>query len=384
MREYKSVKKKKQGKIKKGEEMKSILSIVKKALTVAAFSGLSLLCASSSFADGGMELNGLKISGYLEVSGLWNLNKPSTRLNSWRAFDVDSNTFDVPATQIVFEKQNEGGALFKAKLLLGKSGAIMSTYENTNLGRLQEAYLQIPMGEKLSLTAGKWVTLEGVEVIESHANYNTSHGLLFTWAEALTHTGLRLDYKASDAALLKFAIVNGWDVVKDNNDAKTLMAQLNWTMSPKASFTITDMLGAEQTGKNGPKRNSLDVVGNFNLMEDLTAAAQINLGDEEGLAAGGKRAKWDGWGIWLKKKMNESLSLAARYETFNDKDGARTAVKQKLQNITVTAELPMPKVNDVTMRLEYRADSSDVATFDNNGNASKSQNTVSANWVYKF
>ncbi len=366
--------------------MKNILSGIKKAVTITAFSVFSLLLASSSFAngEGGMELNGLKISGYLEVSGLWNFNKPSTYLNTYRAFDIDSNTFDIPATQIVLEKQNEGGALFKAKLMLGRTGTVMTAFENGNIGRLQEAYLAIPLSEKLTLTAGKWVTLEGVEVIESHANYNASHGHLFTLAEALTHTGLRLDYMANEATTLKLGVVNGWDIVKDNNDAKTIMAQINWIMSPKASFVFTDMYGAEQAANNGNKRNSVDIVGSFTLSEGLTAAAQINFGDEEGLLAGGKRAKWNGWGIWLKKQMNESLTLAGRYEMFDDKDGTRTGAAQKLQNFTLTAEMPMPKVNDVTMRLEYRADSSDVAVFNNNGTASKSQNTLAANWVYKF
>lgn len=368
--------------------MKNIFTTLKKAITLAAFSGFSLVLAASSFADGdeGMVLNGLKISGYLDVSGVWNLNKPSTGANAWRAFDVNSNVFEINALQVVLDKQNEGGAAFKAKLLLGRKGSIVNFPAGSSgtVAPVEEAYLSLPVSDKLTLVAGKFVTLEGVEVIESPSNYNFSHGLLFTWAEAFTHTGLRLDYQANAATLLKLAIVNGWDVVKDNNDAKTIMAQIAWTMSPKASFVITDMLGAEQTANNGNKRMSLDIVGNFNLSEDFTAAAQINLGDEEGLAAGGKRAKWNGWGLWLKKKMNESLTLAGRYETFNDKDGARTGVTQKLQGFTLTAELPMQKVNDVTMRLEYRSDSSDVATFNNNGKASKSQNTLSANWVYKF
>lgn len=368
--------------------MKKTYTTLKKAIVMLAFSAFSLMFAVSSFADvdAGMVLNGLKISGYLDVSGVWNFNKPSTNANAFRAFDVNSNSFEINALQVVLQKQNEHGAAFNAKLLLGRKGSIVN-FPATSAGTMapvEEAYLSIPVSEKLSLVAGKFVTLEGVEVIESPANYNFSHGLLFTWAEAFTHTGLRLDYQASKATLLKLAIVNGWDVVKDNNDAKTLMGQLNWTMSPKASFTFTDMYGAEQTGNNGNKRNSVDVVGNFNLMKDLTAALQLNLGDEQGLLAGGKRAKWNGWGLWLKKAVNDNLNLSGRYEMFNDKDGTRTGAKQKLQNITLTAEMPMMVVKDVTMRLEYRADSSDTAVFDSNGKASKSQNTLSANWVYKF
>ncbi len=367
--------------------MKKTYTTLKKAGMMLAFSLFSLMFAVSSFAEGdaaGMVLNGLKISGYLELSGVWNFNKPSTNLNAYRAFDIDSNTFDVTATQIVLEKQNKGGALFKAKLMLGRTGTVMSTLENGNIGRLQEAYLGIPLSEKLTLIAGKWVTLEGVEVVESPTNYNISKGLLYTLAEAITHTGLRLDYKANEATTLKLGVVNGWDVVKDNNDAKTIMGQINWTMSPKASFAITDMYGAEQPGNNGNKRNSVDVVGNFTLQKDLTAALQLNLGDEQGLLAGGKRAKWNGWGIWLKKAMNDNLNISGRYEMFNDKDGTRTGVTQKLQGFTLTAEMPKCVVNDVTMRLEYRADSSDKAVFDSNGKASKSQNTLSANWVYQF
>ena len=63
-------------------------------------------------------------------------------------------------------------------------------------------------------------------MIESKDNFNYSRGLLFALAIPYYHMGARVGYAVSDKVSVTGYLVNGWNNVKDNNDAKTVGASL--------------------------------------------------------------------------------------------------------------------------------------------------------------
>ena len=82
------------------------------------------------------------------------------------------------------------------------------------------------------LKLGQWETLLGYEVIDSVANRNVTHGLLFTYAIPLVHTGLQASGKigGSDSAFGWAAgYVNGWNNPIDTNDNKGVLGQLSYS-----------------------------------------------------------------------------------------------------------------------------------------------------------
>jgi len=67
---------------------------------------------------------------------------------------------------------------------------------------------------------------EEVVPVYNNVNFNESRGLLFTWGEPLTHTGLRAQYSFTDKIGLMMGVINGWDDPSDSNTAKSLEVQL--------------------------------------------------------------------------------------------------------------------------------------------------------------
>src|ERR1035437_3163139 len=132
------------------------------------------------------------LSGYLESSYVGNLNAPASRTNAGRVFDVESNSFNLNAFHLQIAKPvSDDGYGFTVKLHTGRDARVIKSAGTTGAQDfdVQEAYgTYVPniLGKKLSLIAGKFVTLEGVEVIESPNNQNFSEGLLFGCVEPFT------------------------------------------------------------------------------------------------------------------------------------------------------------------------------------------------------
>ena len=138
---------------------------------------------------------GVHIHGLAEASYEYNLNHPgltsSTRINQFREFDTDANGFELSQFLLHIDRTVEGGVGFVADINFGKTAEILSTAtrytngpESTNQVDPTQAYATytIQVGSWINISAGKFVTLLGAEVIKTYnnLNYNESESLIFT------------------------------------------------------------------------------------------------------------------------------------------------------------------------------------------------------------
>jgi len=91
-----------------------------------------------------------------------------------------------------------------------------------SLRNVEDAYLTavLPVGNGLTINAGKLVTHMGGEVIETIGNINYSRSILFAYAIPYYHLGLSANYPFSDKFNATLYIYNGWNDVVDNNKGK--------------------------------------------------------------------------------------------------------------------------------------------------------------------
>jgi hypothetical protein len=185
----------------------------------------------------------------------------------------------------------------------------------------QEAYATYS-GSGFSITAGRFVTYEGIEVIEGPLNPTVTRGLLYWWAEPLTFTGFKAHYAAGPIDV-GVGLVNGWDkILSDNNNWKTLNWRIGVTPVDEFWAALSGTFGAEQTGNDDDKRLSLDLTGAVIPSELITVFFQANFGSEPNAGVGGQDATWLGLGVQPVLKV-DAFSLGGRVEWFNDPDGAR-------------------------------------------------------------
>lgn len=344
-----------------------------------------------------------KLSGFLSASYLYDFNKPATDTSTGRSFDINHNEFTINKFKLTLENSvdysgEKWDAGYRGDLIFGQD-ALLTQSVGLALGTqgdLEQAYVEVnvPVGNGLKVSVGKWVTLLGLEVVEETVNPNWSEGNQFLFAENVTGTGVQMAYKfKADISEefkeleTKFRLYNGWDVVNDNNNALSLMASVGASPLKDTNVTLVGYGGPEQPGNSHDWRSGIDLVLNRNklLKDELSGWVQLDYGHEDGNAAllgiPGRDAQWWAAGMWLAYDLTGQLQLTApqkvglalRGDYFRDKDGARTSAApftapfpvnsgQELYSVTFTVNYS--PLENVQIRPEIRWDHSTRDVFD--------------------
>jgi hypothetical protein len=400
----------------------------------------------------------LKIGGYLDFSYQYNFNRPDNFKNNLRVFDNnDPNGFNLHLAEINFERLPTcaGQAGFRIDLDYGTDQRVFGSQDNTadNSLRgtqikdvdLQQAYIEYiaPIGSGITIDAGKFVTWAGSEVIEASDNINSSRSILFGYAIPFAHTGFRATYTPfKDKWTIGAGIVNGWDNIQDQNNAKTFMFMSNWTPVKWFNWVVVGIVGDEQTvderarlaaataspslanpdgggfddltdpavpgntalfgGKiwdshDHGARALIDTTMTFTPWDKFTFAINADYAHEGGVPKFNGPGNRTWWGVagYLKYQFLKNWYVANRTEYFNDEQGVRTGRAQTLWESTLTVDWALS--DPLHVRFEYRHDDSNVNSFSDSrgvrqnatdlnrgGNNHDKQDTIMMQWLYKF
>jgi hypothetical protein len=385
-----------------------------------AFAGLLCLITASAFAQAPETkpaekpktfLDEVTLFGYIENSFVGNLHGTGRGdINELRFYDMDGGyTFNMAEFSIKKDPSDArpfgfglvvtGGEDARKNHALGifRGDDDVFPFRDTTPIDLQEAYgsYKFPLGDGLTLKAGKFVTLLGYEVIESPNNLNFSRSFMFGFAIPLTHVGALLSYSFGDWLTLTAGPVVGWDVAKDNNSAMSVMGQIALTPVKDLTTALTFITGPEQTSNNRNMRTVLDWTLNYTGIKNLTLGANFDYGWENkepslvGAGLSDTTATW--WGIagYAAYDWTDKLRTAFRGEYFEDADSVRTAaqapgLKTSLWEVTATVQYNIWK--GLFGRVEYRHDHANERVFKvtNIGPTRRTQDTISLDLFFLF
>jgi hypothetical protein len=323
------------------------------------------------------------------------MNTPTSRLNSYRVFDADDNTFNVDVAELVLQKTvaKTGDAGFRMDLEVGSAIPEKTQSYGLSVGRsadLQQAFLSYvaPLGSGMRLDFGKFITHLGTEVIEGYDGYdvNYTRSFVFNYAIPFTHTGVKASYAVSSALSATVMVVNGWDNAKDNNSGKSVGAQIILVPVSPVTLYLNYIGGPEKADTNGHVRNMYDVVASWKVLKALTLGVNGDYGVEKGasLVDPGKNAVWKGVAGYARVDVTSKLALALRGETFHDEGGTRLGVTAPatVGEFTFT---PTYKVSDrFIVRSDLRFDSANAPLFVKNSGLSDKQTTISTNIIFVY
>ena len=325
------------------------------------------------------------VSGLVDGYFLWALNEVDPQL---RNFDIDHNAFTLNYAEIAFAKAptDDSRAGFRLDFGAGDTAELVNAFEpggTDYLKHVQQAYVSYlaPVGKGLTVDFGKFVTPAGAELIENKDNFNYSRGLLFSLAIPYYHAGARVAYPVTDAVTLTGFLMNGWNNVKENNDAKTVGVSLGVAATDRLSLSGNYIVGDETPeGQEGGVRNLFDLVASYSATDRLSVLGNVDYGRDE---VASETVDWYGVALGLKYQVNDRWAVAPRYEIFKDSDGFATGLAQTLQEVTLTGEYLAP--GGLITRFEFRSDFSDEDYFtDADDDLVSSQPTLSVARIYAF
>ncbi|MDP3919719.1 MAG: porin [Candidatus Omnitrophota bacterium] len=352
----------------------------------------------------GAWLRDTEVGGYVEVQ--YNNNLTGSRSapaggNTARTFDNDTDSFTVNAVELNFTKEADpdGGAGFRFDLAFGEdTGVVIADGLAGDSVDLQQAYVEYvqPLSfwadsdvlpDTVKLTAGRFVTLAGAEVIEGPDNWNISRSLAFGLAIPFVHTGVRANFGLfNDYFDVYLGWNNGWDVPVDSNTYKTLEAAVGWSPMENVSLFHALYYGPETAATNGHKRTVVSNVLTWDVNDKLSFMADIDFGYERrfigSVGADAENASWQAYAGYTRYQFTDKFAVAARAETFrNGGERNRTAgfpePTDALWEATLTAEYRL--TDNMLARLEYRRDKSES---DDTFNGDSHQSIIGGQVIY--
>jgi len=382
--------------------MKAIVALVLCALVSA---GVGLASAQTSVSDllgreatpeGKLKslLEEMLLYGYLENSYVVNLRHASPHnVNDLRFYDHDAdyswNALELSLKKDPSERYPWGfGVVTTAGMDSQKNHSLgifrdlddgAPYYRNTAKYDLAEAYgsVLLPLGEGLTIKAGKWATLVGYEVYESPKNLNFSRDFLYTLGTPYTHTGLLATYPFTKWLSATLGFTNGWDNSDNPNGYLKGTGQVAFTPSDKFSITTNFHVGPEQLRSQMIGRVNqrwiIDTTVLYTGIDKVTLAINFDFAGEENdpvLVALGTRkhnnSSWSSIAGYVAYDWTKSLRTALRVEYFADPQGVRNGITVPGHNVDyydITPTLEYKIWRGLIGRVEYRHDQASTRSF---------------------
>jgi len=336
----------------------------------------------------------IAINAFVSSAYQYNSNRPASGTSSYRVFDYNDNSFNLDVAEVVVQlaatKPNDAG--FRVDLTGGSSIPQTAKSQDQTVAQfdLQQMFASYiaPLGSGLRFDIGKYVTHLGYEVIEGYDGYNDnySRSILFGYAIPFTHTGVKASYAFSSKAAAMVEVVNGWDLVHDNNRSKSVGAQLTLTPAAPLSVLLNWIGGPELPNDNHTMRKVFDLVATFKPTSVLTLGVNGDYGSEEGTSRvnPGSDAKWKGIAGYATIALTNKFALGLRGETLHDDGGTRLGTDSKavLSEFTFTPAFRF--TNHAVLRGEVRYDKANQAILVREESMSSNQTTVGMNFIIVY
>jgi len=305
---------------------------------------LTLLLASSLVITGQEkeEKGTFKLSGTVDVYHSSNLSKES--LGSIGVLsDVPANGFGLGMVNTVFSYE-KGKAGVVADLAYGPRANAANAYT----GAINQLYAYYKASEKVTFTLGQFNTFLGYEVISPAGNFNYSVSYLFN-AGPFSHTGLKMDYAATEDLSFMFAVTNPHAITAGANPTNDY--QLGFQTGYKGQFLNLVYGAVDASGINDVL--FLDYTGGFDVSDSFFLGINAAYSNSKKADAG-----YQGVALYLQNTFSDTFSLGLRPEFFTTTSGAGDA-SQSAYTLTANKSL----TSSLNFIAELRYDTSKDITF---------------------
>jgi len=277
------------------------------------------------------EENGLRISGSVDAYYTTNLSTSSIGTTGILS-DVSANGFGLGMANTILS-YNKGKTGIVADLAYGPRANAANAYT----GAINQLYIYYQASETVKFTLGQFNTFYGYEVISPTANFNYSVSYLFN-AGPFSHTGIKIDYAASENLSLMLALTNPHAITAGSNttDDYQLGAQVGY----KNQY-INLAYGADGFGYKDVLY--LDFTGGINISDSLYLGINAAYASSNDADSG-----YSGAALYLQKTLSKTIAIGLRPEFFKTTSGnidssitafTFTGNKTLSENLTIITEL---------------------------------------------
>ena len=241
--------------------------------------------------------------------------------------------------------------------------------DDANLaGAINQLYAYYNLSESVTITAGQFNTFLGYEVISPAANFNYTVSYLFNEGP-FSHTGVKLDYAASEDLSIMLAITNGHAISSAAPNALG-ETQVGAQIGYKGQY-LNFISGNVVSG--GPDDVLyIDYTGGFDLTDTFYAGINAAYSYSDEADSG-----YQGFALYLQNTFSDSFALGLRPEFFTR---TTAGVDESVSAFTLTGNYKLD--SNLNFIAEVRMDDSEDAIIE--GTTEDSMSTLTLAMVYSF
>jgi hypothetical protein len=299
------------------------------------------------------------------VDGYYRNDFGKSDANNKTSFTNSYNTLKLGMASL---KIDEAIGKFGATLDVGagKRAEEFSYNDNGVATAIKQAYVSYALNSTIKISAGKWATHVGYELLDAYANRNYSMSYGFSYGPFF-HTGIKADIALGGKSAAMIGIAQPTDFVSTSSPDKIIIAQFS-------TATKDDKLKGYLNYQGGKDKSQFDLV----LNGVVTSKIGINY---DGTIANIAGANWTSNAIYVNYDPTSLIGFTWRSELFDDSKSAVGVGTSIFQN-TLSANIHLSKF---TIIPEFRFDNAKDKIFvntNNNFNQYASSFVLAA--VYKF
>jgi hypothetical protein len=260
------------------------------------------------------------------------------------------------------------------------------------------ATLFVPVGNGLTLKAGKFVTLFGNETINPLNDQFYSHSYNFSYGIPFTQLGLLAAYTfpgliAGKDLSLNAGFTRGWNQsFRDNNGAIDFLGEAVYSPTDKLTFTVNLSEGPEATHDNHDYWTVVEGLATYTVSDQLSVTGDFLYGDfpHGAITTPGQSEQWYGAAAYAGYKINGYFTINARAEWYRDQGGFTTGTQANYGELTLGTQIhPLPNDNIfqyLQIRPEIRGDAADARAFNSShsGGGDYSELTAAVDVIMQF
>jgi hypothetical protein len=314
-----------------------------------------------------------------------NSNNKTSFTNSQSAFALGMASIRADASAL------SGKITATADLGFGTRAEEFSYYEaatKSSLALVKQLYLTYALSSTVKITAGKFATHVGYEVVDAPLNRNYSMSYMFTNGP-FSHTGVKLDFTAGQVGFM-VGVANYIDETTSTTNVKTLIGQFSGASKNgklKAYLNYAGFFGSK-AGLNPSTLksfNQLDLVVNATVTDKFGIGFNATVQDRTQITGSpNPSGSWKGFALYLNVDPSPAVGLTLRSELISDSKlvfpGAFGA-----KNIFANTLSLNYKVGPFTLIPELRFENAQSEIFaKSDGTGTKSTATALLAAVYKF
>ncbi|MBY0347920.1 MAG: outer membrane beta-barrel protein [Hydrotalea flava] len=290
--------------------------------------------------------------------------------NNFTSFTDSKNSFELGMASVRVD-HSFGKVGATADLGFGKRAENYSYNDVGTMAAIKQLFLTYTPVKGVTLTAGKFGTFIGYEVLDAYANRNYSMSYGFSYGPFF-HTGIKADIALGGKTAIMVGIANPTDFSTTTSGRKVAIAQLS-------TGTKDDKFKAILNFHGGTDFNQFDLVLNANLSSKFSLDYD---GTIKTVKVAGNSNSWSSNVLYINYDATKTVGFTLREEYFDDKKNV-AGVGAGIIATTLSGNI---HINNLTLIPEVRIDNAQSAIFSKSSLNSYSKSDVSCLLaaVYKF